>query len=175
MKKQNPSFENALKAASLWCDAWDKDEISDEVLSDRISELLETKTGARAFFVISLASETVLMDRTPESLILKLRNAGEPIVELIVRNLAMSTAMSLHHKRNNSPQMQATSEKIKRRCIELLRTLEPTSVKKQLELLLNATKGKGPYIEFLDRWNYDNAQKDYIAESIYSVAETKKG
>ena len=171
MKKQNPSFEEALKAASLWCDAWNKEELSDEVLADRFAELLETKTGARAFFAISLASETALMDRIPEILVLKLRNAGELIVDLTVRNLAMSTAMSLHHKRNNSPDMQAASEKINQRCIELLRILEPTSVKKQLELLLNATKGNGPYIEFLNRWHYDNDQKASIAESIYSVAE----
>ncbi len=171
MQKQNPSFEEALNAAAIWCDAWQKEELSDEVLADRVAELLETKIGARAFFVISLSSKAVLMDRVPEALLIQLRNAGELVVDLTVRNLAMSSAMSLHHERNNDFDMQAGSEKVKQRCIELLRSLDPISVKKRLELLLWAIEGKGKDVEFLNRWNYDNSQKAAIAESIYSVAE----
>ena len=44
MKKQNPSFEEAMNAAAIWCTAWENGELSDEVLADRIDELLESET-----------------------------------------------------------------------------------------------------------------------------------
>ncbi len=174
MKKKKPSFEEALSAATLWCSAWDKDELSDEVLADRVAELLETKNGIRAFFAISLSSESALMDRIPESLLIQLRNAGEAVVDITAKNLAMSTAMSLHHKKNTEYELQSASERIKERCIDLLKKLESTLVKKRLDLLIAATEGEGEDVQFFNRWGYDVEQRLAIAESIYFVAENGK-
>ncbi len=171
MNQQNPSFEESMNAVSLWCKAWETGEISDEVLADRIFELLQTETGARGFFVISLSGDSPLMDRLPDPLIFQLRKAGELVVEITAKNLAMSTAMALEHERNNCFEQQARSERIKQRCIEILRLLEPKSVKEKLEILLLATSGKGSGVDFLKRWNYDDAQKKAIALGIKSVAE----
>ena len=99
MRKKSPSFEEAISAASLWCTAWEQGELSDEVLADRVSELLETRNGSRGFFAFSLSSNSPLMDRLPEALIFQLRKAGDSIVEITVKNFAMSTAMSIHHQR----------------------------------------------------------------------------
>ena len=171
MSRQEPTFEQALNAAMLWCNAWEKGELSDEVLAERVSELLATKDGARGFFVISLASDNPLMDRLPEALVLQLRTAGEIVIDLTVRNLAMSTAMALHHQRKEDLQQQAGSERVTARCLDLLRLLDPNNVKKRLETLLEATKGEGEDLEFLQRWGYDNQQKLAIAASIYAIAE----
>tara|TARA_B100001996_G_scaffold198317_1_gene151833 strand:+ start:1070 stop:1588 length:519 start_codon:yes stop_codon:yes gene_type:complete len=171
MRKKSPSFEEAINAASLWCTAWEQGELSDEVLADRVSELLETRNGSRGFFAFSLSSNSPLMDRLPDALIFRLREAGEIVVDLTAKNLAMSTAMTLHHQRNKKPNQQAASENIQRRCIELLRLLEPHSVKERLESLLEATKGKGKDLDFLSRWNYDDAQKREIAKAINSIPE----
>ena len=171
MKRQKPSFEEAMNAASLWCTAWEEGELSDEVLADRVSDLLETSNGARGFFVISLSSDSPLMDRLPEALIFQLRKAGELAVDLTAKNLAMSTAMSLHHQRNKDFEQQARSKKIQHRCLDLLKVLNPYSVKERLESLLQATQGKGPDVDFLTRWNYDNEQKKEIASEINSIAE----
>ncbi len=171
MKKQTPSFEEAMNAASLWCNAWDSGELSDEVLADRVFELLKTKDGARGFFAISLSSDSPLMDRIPESLIFQLRESGEAIIDITAKNLAMSSAMELHHQRNKNLELKTRSERIKQRCIELLKLLEPNSVKEKIESLLQATKGKGKDVDFLDRWKYDNDQKKAIAISINLIAE----
>ena len=111
------------------------------------------------------------MDRLPDALIFRLREAGEIVVDLTAKNLAMSTAMKLHHQLNKKPDQKAASENIQRRCIELLRLLEPHSVKKRLEILLEGTKGKGKDLDFLSRWNYDDAQKKEIAKAIHSIPE----
>ncbi len=172
MNTKEPTFEQAINATILWCKAWETGELSDEVLADRVSELLASRNGTRGFFVISLSSDCPLMDRLPESLILRLRAAGDIVVDLCVRNLAMSTAMAIHHERIGDITHQTGSERIIDRCLELLRLLEPNAVKKRLETLLQATlEGKGTDISLLNRWNYDNEQKLAIASNIYAVAE----
>ena len=169
MNHQKPTFKQAMEATMIWCKSWDNDEISDEVISDRISELIKTVEGARGFFVVSLSIDCPLMDRFPDALIVQLRNSGEIIVDLTVKNLAMSSAMVIAHRKNNDPQ-ENQSEMIKIRCIELLKLLDSNQVKKRLEVLLEATKGNGADLKFLDRWGYNEEQINAISDSIYAVA-----
>jgi hypothetical protein len=99
------------------------------------------------------------------------RQAGAGVVDLTARNLAMSTAMALHHQRQEDGTMQASSERVHERCVELLRLLEPQAVKQRLETLLEATAGRGDDVAFLDRWGYDAEQRAAIAAAIEQVAE----
>lgn len=172
MQKKEPSFEEAINASMVWCKAWEEGDLSDEVLADRVSELVNSWNGARGFLVISLASDCPLMDRLPESVVLQLRKAGEIVIDLMVRNLAMSTAMAIEHKREKDFKQKTGSERVTARSIDLLRMLEPSKVKNRLEKLLQAiTNEEGDDVEFLKRWGYDNEQKQAIASIIYSVAE----
>ena len=171
MNDPKPSFKQAMNVTILWCNSWEKDELSDEVLADRIGELLKTIEGARGFFVVSLSIDCPLMDRLPEPLIFQLRNSGQIVVDLTVKNLAMSSAMVIEHQKNNNSQ-QMQSERIRTRCIELLKLLDSNKVKNRLEILLEGTKGNGKDLEFLNRWGYSNEQKRAISKSIYEVALT---
>ena len=169
MIDQKPTFKQAMEATMLWCKSWENDEISDEVISDRIGELIKTVEGARGFFVVSLSIDCPLMDRFPDALIFQLRGSEEIVVDLTVKNLAMSSAMVItHHKKNNPQENQ--SERIKIRCIELLKLLDSNKVKKRLDVLLEATKGNGPDLKFINKWGYDDEQINAISESIYQVA-----
>ena len=169
MNDQKPTFKEAMQASMLWCKSWENDEISDEVISDRIGELIKTVEGARGFFVVSLSLDCPLMDRFPDALIFQLRNSGEIVVDLTVKNLAMSSAMIITHRKNNDPQA-IQSERIKIRCIELLKLFDSTQVKKRLDVLLEATKGNGTDLKFLNKWRYNDEQINAISESIYEVA-----
>ena len=169
MNDQKPTFKQAMEATMIWCKSWEKDEISDEVISDRIGELIKTVEGARGFFVVSLSLDCPLMDRVPDALIVQLRSSEEIVVDLTVKNLAMSSAMVIEHRKNNDPQ-EIQSERIKIRCIELLKLLESNQVKKRLDVLLEATKGNGADLKFLNRWEYNDEQINAITESIYAVA-----
>ena len=173
-----PTFPQAMEIAAQWLGLWEAGEISDEVLADRVAELVASRDGARGFFVVSLTGETPLMDRLPEPLVAALRLAGEGVVDLTARNLAMSTAMILHHGRSGDPEHQAGSERVQQRSTELLRQLEPVAVKRRLEPLLVAAGGQqDPRHEvsedraFLDRWGYDAEQRRAIAAAIEAVAE----
>jgi len=169
MNDHKPTFKQAMEATMIWCKSWENDEISDEVISDRIGELIKTVEGARGFFVVSLSIDCPLMDRFPDALIFQLRSSGEIVVDLTVKNLAMSSAMIITHRNNKDPQ-EIQSERIKIRCIELLKLLDSTQVKKRLDVLLEATKGNGADLKFLDRWGYNDQQIKAISESIYEDA-----
>lgn len=167
-----PTFQQAMEITAQWLGLWDNGELSDEVLADRVGELVASRDGGRGFFVVSLAGDCPLMDRLPEPLVLQLRAAGAGVVDLTARNLAMSTAMTLHHRRAGDAAQQAASERVSARCTELLRQLEPEAVKQRLETLLAAARDDaGEDVAFLERWGYDAEQKAAIAAAIEAVAE----
>ena len=157
--------------SSDWLGRWDAAEISDEVLADRVAQLLASRDGARGFFVVSLTSDSPLMDRLPEPLVEQMRHAGAALVDLTARNLAMSSAMALQHGRSGDAEQQGRSERIRERSSELLRQLQPQLVKQRLDVMLAAaTTGSGPDQEFLQRWGYDPEQKGAIAAAVLAVA-----
>lgn len=167
-----PSFQQAMEITAQWLALWENGELSDEVLADRLGELVASRDGARGFFVVSLVADSPLMDRLPEPLVLQLRAAGAGVVDLTARNLAMSTAMALHHGRAGDVEQQQASRRVASRCTELLRLLEPFSVKDRLETLLAAAAAaEGEDVAFLDRWGYDAEQRQAIAAAVEAVAE----
>ena len=173
-----PSFPQALEIAAQWIGLWEAGELSDEVLADRVGELVASRDGARGFFVVGLTGEAPLLDRLPEPLVVALRQAGPGVVDLTARNLAMSTAMVLHHRRSGDLEHQAGSERVQWRSTELLRQLEPVAVKQRLETLLAAAAadaGAETVVAedraFLDRWGYDAEQRQAIAAAIEAVAD----
>ena len=186
-----PSFPQALAITGQWLELWENGELSDEVLADRVAELVVSRDGGRGFFAVSLAGDSPLLDRLPEPLVLALRAVGAPVVDLCLRNLAMSTAMALHHARSGDPQQQAGSERVASRCTELLRLLDPSQVKQRLETLWAAARagesggegiGDGQAASaalssikedqaFLQRWGYDAEQRNAIACALEAVAE----
>jgi hypothetical protein len=166
-----PTFQQAMEITAQWLGLWENGELSDEVLADRVGDLVASRDGGRGFFVVSLAGDWPLMDRLPDPLVMQLRAAGEGVVDLTARNLAMSTAMALHHQRAADADQQGASERVSARCTELLRQLEPEAVKRRLETLLSAARdGSGDDVTFLDRWGYDGEQRAAIAAAIDAVA-----
>ena len=174
-KNKEPSFEQALHATMTWCKAWEEGELSDEVLADRVAELIKTIKGARGFFAIALSIDCPLLDRLPETLIFQLRESGDEIVSLTIKNLIMSSAMSIHHEREENNLQKEGSLRVQKRCIELLRRLEPRSLKRILEKFLAAIESKisGEEFTFLEKLNYDEKQKKQIILALNSVAEYK--
>ncbi len=178
------TFVAAMQVSQEWLAAWEAGELSEEVLADRVAALVSTLDGARGFFVVALTGEAPLLDRLPEALLLALRRSGPLVVDLTARNLAMSTAMALHHSRSGDGEQQAASLRVQGRCRELLRQLEPSAVKSRLEpLLAAALAGEEATSEdtseaavasdraFLRRWGYDAEQRGAIAAAIEAVAE----
>lgn len=165
------TFPEAIALSSEWIRLWDAEELSDDVLADYVGELVSQRDGARGFFVTSLTGDSPLMDRLPEPLVFKLRQAGREVVDLTTRNLAMSTAMSVQHQRSQEKELLEGSLRVQSRSKELLRQLDPSLVKERLEDMLLGVKGEGEDQKFFERWGYDEQQKQVIAETLLSVAD----
>ena len=74
-----------------------------------------------------------------------------------------------HDHRGVSPTASASSD-LSRWPPRLFRggkaQLDPPAVRQRLDQLLAATEGQGPDVTFLERWNYDTAQRQAIAQVV---------
>ena len=164
------SFTQAINISALWCKEWGEDLLSEEVLSDRIAELIKTKNGLRGFFAYALSDrDCFLLDKLPVSLIFKLNEGGDAVVEIIVKNLIMSTAQVIIHRREKNHEYEMTSEKIADRCKDLLRLLETKSVTKKVNEIMKDLDKMGN--SFNDSTKYDAEQKDFIKKQIFDIAQ----
>ena len=112
------------------------------------------------------------MDRLPDPVVGQLRKAGKNIVDITVRNLAMSSAMVIVHKRNNDASQKESSERVACRCVELLRLLDPYQVKTRIEVLLLAvSENIGEDVNFINKWKYDEEQLEFIKNNILQIAD----
>ncbi|MFN9622687.1 MAG: hypothetical protein ACK587_07640 [Cyanobacteriota bacterium] len=166
-----PTFQEAMAISAEKIRLWDAGELSDEVLADAVGQLVSHRDGARGFFVVSLTGDSPLMDRLPEPLVFQLRLAGAGVVDLTVRNLAMSTAMAVHHRRQQDASLLNGSLRVRARSGELLTQLDPSLVKEKLESLLDGLKGEGEEQAFFERWSYDAEQRQEIKDALLAVAD----
>ena len=164
------SFTQAINISALWCKEWGEDVLSEEVLADRIAELIKTKNGLRGFFAYALSDkDCLLLDKLPFSLIFKLNEGGDTVVEILVKNLIMSSAQIIIHRRENNHEYETTSENISNRCKAILRLLDTKLVTKNVSLVLEEINNMGN--SFDNSIKYDSEQKEFIKKQIFDIAQ----
>ena len=163
------SFTQAINISAKWCNEWGEDLLSEEVLADRIAELIKTKNGLRGFFAYALSDkDCFLLDKLPFSLMFKLNEGGNAVVEIVVKNLIMSSAQIIIHQRDNNDEYGITSEIISDRCKAILRLLETNLVTKTINQNLNDLDTMGN--SFDNSIKYDSEQKEFIKKQILDIA-----
>jgi len=165
-QSQSLAFPQAIHHTESWLGQWQEGAITSEVLAQKVALLLSTSHGRRGFFVVALAGPSPLLDHPPTPILEQLRRGGAGVVDLVVRNLAMGTAMALEHQQRGHGEQAMGSLQVQRRAQALLSHLDPVAVDQGLHQLLAATEGQGPYRDFLQRWNYDTAQCQAIAQAV---------
>ena len=169
-KGSKPSFTQSINIANEWIEQWSEDLLSDEVLADRIAELIKTKNGLRGFFAYSLSDlNCTLLDKLPQSLVFKFREQGDSIVEITVKNLIMSSAQIFNHKKDNNIAYAEISENISERCINLLRALDTKLVTKKINNIMENLDNMGN--SFDNSIKYNEGQKTFIRNKIINVAK----
>ena len=167
---QEPSFIQSINIAKDWCKDWNDDLLSDEVLADRINELLKTKNGIRGFFAYTLSdTNCTLLDKLPSSLIFTFRERGEHIVEITIKNLFMSSAQILNHKKDRNFEYAERSNNISNRCINLLKALETNLVTEKINKMLSEIDNMGN--SFDNKIKFSAEQKNFIIEKINKIAQ----
>ena len=164
------SFTQAINISAKWCREWGEDLLSEEVLADRIAELIKTKNGLRGFFAYSLSDkDCFLLDELPFSLIFKFNEVGAAVVEIVVKNLIMSSAQVIIHQRENNHEYEKTSENISDRCKSILRNLETKLVAKTVNRVIKDLDNMGN--SFDNSTKYDSEQKAFIKKQIFDIAQ----
>ena len=167
---KNPTFIQSINIAKDWCKDWNDDLLSDEVLADRINELLKTKNGIRGFFAYTLSdTNCTLLDKLPSSLIFTFRDRGEHIVEITIKNLFMSSAQILNHKKDRNFEYAERSNNISNRCINLLKALETNLVTEKINKMLSEIDNMGN--SFDNKIKFSAEQKNFIREKINKIAQ----
>lgn len=163
----NVTFEEAIALTKSLLDQMEPGDISESDIFETIKKLVSTLPGARGFFVSYLTDDRPFADRPCEQTLAALATSPEIVSELLVKNLAMSSAMILTHRRQDNQEMAQQSARVRERSSQLIKSLNlPECSEKFAQLLTTIETGSGSYQSFLDRWNYDPEQRQAMAEAI---------
>lgn len=135
-----------------------------------IAALVKTENGARGFFVTYLTDSRSLADNPSSAVVQALQSAPEIVAELLVKNLAMSAAMAVTHRRHQNEAMANQSERVQLRTMRLIELVELPDVQELSQRLWDSvTGGEGSYKAFLERWGYDAEQRQVIQQALAQV------
>ena len=170
LASESITFEGAIELTQSLLSLIEADQLSEADIEQAVRSLVKTQNGARGFFVTYLTDDLPEADQPSPGVVEALRSAPEIVAELLVKNLAMSAAMVVHHSRHQSEEMAAGSARVQKRSRNLIQILQmpacQTLASQMLESLQNA---KGEYEEFFQRWGYDNEQKLAIGSAVRSA------
>ena len=94
---------------------------------------------------------------------------GIGVVEIVVKNLIMSSAQIIHHRREDNLEYELASANISERCKGILRLLETKLVTKTIDEILTDLDEMGN--SFDNSRNYDYEQKKFIKKQILDIAQ----
>ena len=109
-----------------------------------------------------------MLDKLPFSLIFKLSEGGVAVTDIVVKNLIMSSAQIIIHRRDKNHEYEITSENISDRCKAILRLLETKSVTKSVNQVLRDLDDMGNSFDNLVK--YDSEQKEFIKKQILDIS-----
>ena len=159
------SFENAIQQTQ---DLLSQIEFLDaKTITQKFTELVSTENGARGFFVTYLTSDLSHTEYPSLEVITALKTSPIFVNELLVKNLAMSTAMVIYHRSQGDKENAQGSEKVQEKTGQLIKQLLSQSLGEKLQQLATSLNtGQGEYQAFLERWGYDDCQRQAIAKII---------
>lgn len=161
------TFEEAIALTQLLLAAMEQQQVSDAELEQTLTALTQQMNGARGFFVTYLTDDRPFADAPSGAVVRALQASAEPVSELLVKNLAMSTAMAIVHRRNHNEAMAQGSERVRARTAQLIHLTQLPQVRtKAQQLYDSAQTGTGIYQSFLERWRYDSEQRQAIQQAI---------
>lgn len=135
--------------------------------AETIAQLVKTENGARGFFVTYLTSESTVADSASPEVLQALQTSPDIVAELLVKNLAMSTATAIAHRRDHNEQLAQGSDQVRMRTTRLIEQLELPKVRElALKLRESAVTGAGTYKAFLQTWGYDAEQRQVICQAL---------
>jgi hypothetical protein len=163
----NLSFEQAIAHSQDLLLKIAENKLSDQEITRAIANLVATENGARGFFVTFLTAQNFpLADQPSPALLTALESSPAIVGELLVKNLAMASATEILHQRREDGAAAQGSRQVRQRTKNLINLLPSPGLTEKLTALEKSLDGEGPYEDFLERWNYDQEQRQAIRLAI---------
>jgi hypothetical protein len=167
---ESVTFEEAIALTQSLMAQMAAGEVSAPESSEAIAQLVKSENGARGFFVTYLTSEGALADNPSPEVIQALQASPDIVAELLVKNLAMSAAQAITHRRKGNEEMAQGSDRVRSRTTRLIEQLKLPQVRdRAVALHESAATGEGTYKTFLQRWGYDAQQRQVICKALEQV------
>lgn len=164
------TFEQAIALTQSLFSQMEAGELSEAEIEAAITALVKSTTGARGFFVTYLTGDGPLADNPSPTVVQALQSAPDTVAELLVKNLAMSAAMAITHRRSQNEVMAQGSDRVRKRTAQIIQLVQLPAVYEQFQRLQESiTTGQGSYQAFLDRWGYDEEQRQVIWQVLQQV------
>jgi hypothetical protein len=166
---QNISFEQAITETQSFLQQQSSNLIDNQDFAAKVSLLLQSENGARGFFVGFLTGDWEMADQKNPDLIEALN--AHPQSDLLIKNLVMSTAMAVIHRRNHNHKQAEGSDRVARRTALLISQLIGQFSKLEIQTIAqqmsdSANGNSEIYSQFLAKWGYDAEQKLAIANCL---------
>jgi len=166
------SFESAIELTQSLLAEVEQRRVPEPELESIITALVQSENGARGFFVTYLTDDRDLADHPSTAVIYALQSSPQIVTELLVKNLAMSTAMILTHLHNQNSDMAKGSERVQQRTRQLVQMIQIPEITSRLQQLQASIEtGNGEYESFLNRWKYSSEQRQAIAQQVQEVLD----
>jgi hypothetical protein len=164
------TFEDAIAASQNLLNEIEEEQLSEAELGSTVSALVNTANGARGFFVTYLTDDRPFADTPTPTVIQALQSSPETVTELLVKNLAMSTAMEITHHRNDNLELAQQSAQVRDRSTTLMKLLTGDRLYSEAQALYQSiVTASGTYATFLKKWGYDAEQQKAIATRLQAV------
>jgi hypothetical protein len=164
------TFEDAIALTQSLLQQREQATLQDAEFEAAVAQLVATHNGARGFFVTYLTDSRELIDSLLPVVASALVQAPAIAPELLVKNLAMSTAMEITHCRSSNPILAAQSAQVQQRTAALMTRLGFPYFKTEADgLWQGVTLEAGSYAAFLKKWGYDAEQREAIAQCLKAV------
>lgn len=161
------SFTEAIVLSQTLLNQLEQGNVSAADLEATVQALVRSENGARGFFVTYLSDDRPLADDPEPAILTALQTAPAIVAPLLVKNLAMSTAMAITHRRNQDDAMAQGSDRVRSRSLQLIQRLQLPQVQVEVQQLAKTIEmGTGAYQSFLERWGYDLEQQQAIRRAL---------
>jgi hypothetical protein len=169
------SFQEAIALTQSLLAHLEQDKVTEAELEQTISALVNSENGARGFFVTYLSDQYLLADALNSAMLRALQTAPDVISPLLVKNLVMSTAMAITHRRNHNESLAEGSDQVRSRTSYLIQALPLPKLQEQAQKMATSLEtNSGDYQPFLQRWGYDTEQRQAMWQAIQQLSFNKE-
>lgn len=181
--QQPAAFQQSIETSAELLAELDAGTVDNDEAAEKIADLLAELATARGFFVSLLTGDWRFDGAIPECIIAAIRANPEHAFNLLAKNLVMSSATMVSHRKAGDEELEKGSQRVINRTTAIITALNEPDLHQELKDLLTAVEDKlkhqsttggnaATYAAFLERWSYNDEQMLVASEKLKNAIAT---